>query len=160
MDLTIKCRIKHRIFKIKTTHQNPYRILNNFLYAFNLQILFPIYIFCFQSHFTISNVHFSFPIYEFCARSISMLLTYNFSNVCFPYIYRRFSDSHCLVLWSCDVVWWSTSLVLWKYRCSCVKSSKIVSISKMNIISSQKVKTAKVRKAWIGRTLFDWISNR
>ena len=95
MDLTIKCRTKNRIFKIKATHNKP---------------------------------------------------RFNFSNVCFQYIYHRFSDSHCLVMCRCDVVWFSTSPVLCKYRCSCVKSSKVVSISKMNFISSQKVKTAKLRK--------------
>ena len=157
MDLTIKCRTKNRIFKIKTTHQNPYRILICFQstnFVSNLHFfLFPISIHYFLCTFFVSNLRILCPSYF----NVSNL---QFSYVCFQYIYHRFSDSHCLVMCSCDVVWCSTSLVLWKYRCSCVKSSKVVSISKMNFISSQKVKTAKLRKTWIGRTLFDWISNR
>ena len=78
----------------------------------------------------------------------------------FPILISRFSESYCLVMCSSGVVLCSTSLVWWKYRCSCVKSSKVhkyhkfISISKMNFILSQKVKTAKVRTMWIGRTSY------
>ena len=69
--------------------------------------MFPMYDFCFQSYFDVSNVHFllpislrcfqcsnfvfnlilMFPMYFFCFQSISMFPTDNVSNPCFQTTY-------------------------------------------------------------------------
>ena len=108
--------------------------------------MFPIYEFGYQCTFFVSNLRMYCPIY------------FNVSNLqCFQSLYHRFKR----VLMSSKVqLWCSTSLVWWKYRLSCVKSSKVVNYFENNFIFSQKARTAKVRTTWIGKTSIRGRSNR